>query len=297
MYQHIRKHLTPSTLIAFVALVFALTGGAFAASSHNGSGSNPTASAGGRAGASNSLLATVAKAKAKTKAGPRGPAGPKGATGATGPAGPAGPAGATGPAGSQGPAGANGTNGSNGEAGKEGKQGEAGNEGSPWTDNGTLPAGSTETGTWMVSVSRATKEEIEGEVPPDFGNEEVGISFPIPLSAEPTPHYIETKEVEEEKLPDGCKGTAIKPEAEPGNLCVFATLPVSATHLEPETLQGISSGSGFVNPAFYLNISKGKFEGHREAGASPYGTVLVLTSTETRISENYALGTWAVTGS
>jgi hypothetical protein len=32
MFQAIRKHLNPATVIAFMALVFALTGGAFAAS-------------------------------------------------------------------------------------------------------------------------------------------------------------------------------------------------------------------------------------------------------------------------
>jgi hypothetical protein len=293
MYRHIRKHLTPSTLIAFVALVFALTGGAFAASNHNGSGSNPTASAGGRAGASNPLLATAAKAKAKTKAGPRGPAGPKGAAGATGAAGVTGPAGATGPVGAQGP---QGTAGINGTDGANGATGATGATGSPWTAGGTLPAGSTETGTWMASVRRTSKEEVEQQSSGEFGSVQATISFPIPLTEEPTPHYIETKEVEEEKLPAGCKGTPVKPEAEPGNLCIFATLPSSITHLELENSEGPVGGFGFADPAYYLNLSKGEVVGPRN-GASPYGTVLSLKSTETQISNTFVLGTWAVTGS
>ena len=36
MFSAIRKHLIPRTFMAFVALVFAMTGGAFAASSNGG---------------------------------------------------------------------------------------------------------------------------------------------------------------------------------------------------------------------------------------------------------------------
>ena len=82
MFRALRNHLTPSTAIAFVALVFAITGGAFAAT---GSVNNS-----GGGGSHGTLTASVAKKKAKPKpkGGARGPAGPKGAPGATGPAGP-----------------------------------------------------------------------------------------------------------------------------------------------------------------------------------------------------------------
>ena len=38
MFQKVRKQITPATVMAFVALVFALTGGAFAATGGSGSG-------------------------------------------------------------------------------------------------------------------------------------------------------------------------------------------------------------------------------------------------------------------
>ena len=105
MFQRVRKHINPATILALVTLVFAITGGAFAAT---------------RGSSHATLIATTAKAKAKakTKAGPRGPAGKNGAAG---PAGPTGPTGPTGPAGlggtgPQGPAGSAGPAGPAGES-------------------------------------------------------------------------------------------------------------------------------------------------------------------------------------
>ncbi len=65
--KRLTKHLSPATGIAFVALIFAVTGVSFAAT---GGGSSSPAHA--------TLIATVAKSKPKAKAGPRGPAGPAG---------------------------------------------------------------------------------------------------------------------------------------------------------------------------------------------------------------------------
>ncbi len=90
MFHRVRKHLTPSMLIALLALVFAVTGGAFAAT--NGGGK-----------ASNKLTAQTAK----SKRGPRGPAGPAGAPGKEGKAGATGATGKEGAAGKEGPAGTN----------------------------------------------------------------------------------------------------------------------------------------------------------------------------------------------
>jgi hypothetical protein len=99
MLSALRKHLNPATAIAFLALILALTGGAFAAT---GGGNHPT------------LTASAAKAK-KGPRGPQGPAGPAGKTGATG---------ATGAAGATGPAGAKGETGAAGAAGATGASGE-----------------------------------------------------------------------------------------------------------------------------------------------------------------------------
>jgi hypothetical protein len=108
VFRALRKHINPASVLALVALVFAVTGGAYAAS--GGGSSHGT------------LTASAAKAKAKTKAGPRGPAGPAGKNGANGAPGPQGPVG---------PVGAAGAKGENGGAGGEGKKGENGTPGAP----------------------------------------------------------------------------------------------------------------------------------------------------------------------
>jgi hypothetical protein len=251
MFQALRKHLTPSTLIAFMALVFAVTGGAFAASSRGG---------GSGVKATTVAPAAAAKAKPKAKPGPRGPAGPKGATGATGatgpggPAGPVGLAGAAGGKGETGVAGSNGTSGTNGEsvtntplaAGKGGcKEGgsefKVGSGAATKACNGTtgftekLPSGKTETGSWAA-------RPVEGE------EAFIPVSFNIPLSAplgQTATHFLrppvttscenltgtelkaceEKKEKEEtqalKEFAEFCPGSAEEPKADPGSFCVY----------------------------------------------------------------------------
>lgn len=242
MFSSIRKHLTPSTAIAFVALIFALTGASFAATntSHNGPG---------KATAQLTPLAGAAKAKAKpkAKAGPRGPAGPagkSGAPGATGPAGATGPVGATGPGGPQGPAGPTGTNGTDGtsvtskqvKTGETACQGQGGSEFTAGTSkttacNGTtgftetLPSEKTLTGEWSTFEHAAGGGEIEGGF-------DTAVSFGIPLAEAPAPHYINENGMEpiinattlvfEEVTSSECTGTVEEPTASPGNLCVYA---------------------------------------------------------------------------
>src|SRR5271166_5514600 len=105
MFSRLRSHITPSTIIATLALVFAMSGGAYAASHYlitKSSQIKPSA------------LAEIAK---KVKGTP-GPAGSNGANGAAGPQGPAGPAGS----------------GSPGPEGHEGKEGKAGANGETVTN-------------------------------------------------------------------------------------------------------------------------------------------------------------------
>jgi hypothetical protein len=246
MFSAIRKYLSYANVAATMALVFALTGGAFAATSHSGGGSLAKATA-------STTIAVAAKKKAKAPA--RGSVGPKGATG---PAGAAGPAGATGSAGPQGPVGTNGTNGANGE-GKEGLQGKEGTPGTSVTSkeftgekekckeggselkagtkttyacNGekgvihpgeTLAPEASETGVWSFGYINETGSGSIQFVPV--------ASFTIPLAtrlSEADVHYINTdnEEVTEAgKVPNtgACKaGTVEKPTAEPGNFCVYA---------------------------------------------------------------------------
>ncbi len=232
MFQAIRKHLTPSTFIAFMALVFALTGGAFAASSHTGgSGAKASASA-----THATPVASAAKAKAapKGKAGPRGPAGAKGATGATGApgaTGPGGPAGATGPGGPQGPPGVTGATGATGAAGPAGAAGKEGKQGVIHPGE-TLPSGATETGQWILTGSAAGGFELAGAAT---------LSFPIPLKeplANTTSKVIHPGEGEHEPNESSyianheCGGTVENPVAAPGFLCIFVA--------EEENVQGFS---------------------------------------------------------
>jgi hypothetical protein len=108
-------------VISVIALVFAMFGGAYAATNSGGK----------------------ATASAKAKKGPRGPKGPAGPAGSAGPAGPAGAKGDTGAAGS---------NGAPGAPGPEGPEGPEGEEGSPWTAGGKLPKNATETGAWSMVI-------------------------------------------------------------------------------------------------------------------------------------------------
>jgi hypothetical protein len=293
MFQAIRRriHVTPSGVIAILALVFAATGGAFAATGAGGSsgdrssgiGQHATAST-GRAGL-DSALATIAKKK--TKAPARGPVGPKGATGATGAAG---PAGATGPAGAQGPAGTSGTNGESkeGPQGKEGHEGKQGIQGNPGTNGTTgftktLPSGETETGVWN-GVANA---EGDFELSP--------ISFNIPLAESLTGAHLhlilsggEEFEKEEEKenpatheieytvitrSPTECGspvGSAADPKASPGNLCVYASDLLNVGF------------AGFITPSEFFSTPE----------ADPTGVLMYFKG---HSGPHFAIGTWAVT--
>jgi hypothetical protein len=113
-------------VIAVVALVFAMAGGAWAAK-----------------GVIITKLSQISPGVQKQLKGKQGNTGAAGSQGAAGPAGPAGP---KGDAGAQGDKGATGAKGATGNAGPEG---------SPWTAGGTLPSGRTETGSWVAPNSAA----------------------------------------------------------------------------------------------------------------------------------------------
>jgi hypothetical protein len=206
MFTTARKHLTYANVAMTLALVFAMTGGAYAA---------------------NHFLITSTK-----QISPKVLKALKGANGKNGAAGPAGPAGAgtPGPAGPQGPAGPAGGAGPAGTPGKDGAPGKDGKEGSPWTAGGTLPSGKSETGQWAVA------QVINGE---PFEFMQLGISFPIRLAnplASSQVHFIGLEEQQKGTLPAGCEGSFEEPKAEAGNLCVFVRKSVNFTKLEPIAL-------------------------------------------------------------
>jgi hypothetical protein len=240
---------TPGTLIATFALVFAMTGGAYAAKRYLITSSKQI---------SPSVLKSLKGATGK--AGPAGPAGPAGSGGA-GPAGPAGPQGAAGAAGAAGEKGAQ------GDKGEKGIQGVKGVEGSPWTDGGTLPVGSTETGVWVMS-----------EIPTGSGPAflKAAISFPIPLAspiAAANVHIFEGT-----TIPVGCSGTVsgehvTELKAASGNLCVWSNL-----NHENVTASGLETIDSEL----------------QEQGVGTRGAV--LRTKAALAEESTGEGTWAVTG-
>jgi Collagen triple helix repeat (20 copies) len=199
MFSAIRRwmHVTPATVIATLALAFAMTGGAFAAGHY--------------------LITSTKQISPKVLKSLTGKAG---APGAQGPAGSAGP---VGPAGGPGPQGQEGKEGKQGEPGKEGKAGASGTTG--FTE--TLPQGKTLKGDWGLFASVAGTG-LEGVVSTVVG-------FNIPLTAAPAPHLIPAPTEAEEKKgefptpPAGCTGNVTKPGAAPGNLCVFAREQVNVS--------------------------------------------------------------------
>jgi Collagen triple helix repeat (20 copies) len=292
MFSRVKPHLTPSTAIAIIALVFAVTGGAFAATGGSGSGgSSPakaTASVGraqGGSGSSGQAIATTAKSS-KGKTGPRGP---KGATGPAGPAGKNGAVGATGPAGAAGAPGAAGSSGESVSAttiepgetcveggvsltvggketvicnGKKGKSGKPGLNGAIHPEE-VLPPEASETGSWAYG-GYPEEVEVEGKLSDPVGEFlRTALSFTIPLKeglGVGDVHYVTTPTTE-------CPGTAEDPKAIPGDLCVY---------------QGKNSGMSFVR------IDKSS---KNEEGASPAGAILTMKGG----AEEEAWGTWAVT--
>jgi hypothetical protein len=293
MFSRIRSRLTYANIMVTVALVFAMSGGAYAVTSSGGEPSR--------------LSATKASGKktAIGRRGPRGPAGPRGADGLVGPQGAQGAVGKEGPAGKEGTAGRDGAPGEgvsasefagakagsqcveggsefkvagkttyacDGLIGEEGKEGAAGKEGSPWTDKGELPSKASEKGTWSISGTAVTLPQYVGLFD--------SISFTVPLKAAISGahvHFINSNGEENtepaKSLKTGeCAGTFTAPEAAPGNLCVFAGV-------ESNLLGGLL------------------WEPGGSTGAGTTGAVIETLSTgQTAGVTMYAQGTWAVTG-
>jgi hypothetical protein len=268
----IRKHFTFANATMTVALVFVMTGGAYAASKY--------------------VISSTKQISPKVLAALKGKAGANGAQGSAGPAGAQGPAGAAGAKGETGAAGQNGTQGekgvqgekgtagTNGFNGTPGAKGTTGPEGSPWTDKGTLPVGSSETGQWAVSGVAMGKEESFSD----------GISFTIELASAPgqdNSHFIGVEEGEGEpkaNVPAGCKGSYKDPQAESGNLCVFAN---KMTSLETNGL------STLKNAEEEVEIKSPPIPG---IGAGKSGVIITLKSTPSEQPLNaVAYGVWTVT--
>jgi hypothetical protein len=236
MFSGIRKRLTYANVAMTLALVFAMSGGAYAAKRY--------------------LITSTKQISPKVLKQLQGKAGPAGKDGFAGPAGPAGPAGGAGKEGAAGKEGKVGTNGESvvvkaepkGTHCKEGGENFTvaskteyacnGEAGSPWTV-GTLPKGASEKGEWNII---ATGEAVG-----------TAISFTVPLEKsldKAHAHFIGEGEGEGEAKPataitnHECEGTYQAPKAASGQLCVFAksTSPFN-TSFVPIASLGASGGA------------------------------------------------------
>jgi hypothetical protein len=198
VFRAARTQINATTVVAVIALVFAMAGGAYAAGRY--------------------LITSTKQISPKVL---------KQLMGARGAAGAAGAQGATGAQGPQGPQGSQGPQGANGEKGEKGEKGDVGPQGEPWTAGGVLPKGKTEEGAWSVTPLSVTPAVAVGEGP---------ISFGIPLKAAPLVGFVNEKGEEslavQENVPGefefgsfepakNCLGTVEEPKAHEGYLCVY----------------------------------------------------------------------------
>jgi hypothetical protein len=195
-----RIHITPSTLIATLALVFAMTGGAYAAGKY--------------------IITSTKQISPKVLKSLKGNAGAKGANGVNGAAGPAGTAGATGPGGAQG---------TPGGTGQKGEKGEKGDKGDPGTTGftETLPTGKTEKGDWSMNGNAGIDVSSVSFVIP-LESAPV-VHYIRTTGKEP----FEEAGVEKERVQPACPGSAAEPQAEPGSLCVYASGELGVNKSQP----------------------------------------------------------------
>ena len=293
MLNFMGKRLSYANVTVTVALVFAMSGGAYAASKY--------------------VITSSKQIKPSVLAQLKGKNGAKGANGAQGPVGPAGPQGAPGASGAKGENGApggpgeKGANGTNGKSvqtseftgtkepaskpcgGRGGSEFEIEGSNTPptYVCNGGASTGGgtgTERGTWSVTESPYLKtgERVEATT---------SISFPVQLP-EPSVHAKAAK-VEYVKVslssklepePTGnanCSGFSPTPQAAKGYLCIYS----------------ISNFEHGVNEVKYHN-PEAETAGFFEDYASRTGVTLVLESVEAATEgreQLHAEGAWAVT--
>ena len=197
MFSRLRKRLTYTNVAMTLALVFAMTGGAYAASKF--------------------VITSTKQIKPSVLKQLQGKAGKAGAAGANGANGAQGPQGAAGTPGKDGTNGTNGTNGKDGAPGTPGTNGKDGLTGF----TATLPKGSTEKGAYgaIGMPAHFGLGTFEGLYSP--------ISFDIPLATAPEAHTIGLGEGEKEAKESPfitageCTGTVANPGAAEGKLCIF----------------------------------------------------------------------------
>jgi len=258
MFSMIRKRFTYANVAMTLALVFAMTGGAYAAKHY--------------------LITNTKQISPKVLKQLKGKNGKNGVNGAQGVAGAAGPQGPAGAAGAKGENGANGSNGSNGVSvtsavassteckaggvkltsasgtsavcnGAQGKEGTFGGQ--------TLPTGKTLTGVFAAAGSSEAKV---GE--PGWSRVSTGVSFQLPVPVlgggvlnAAVIHPGEAENEEESKWAEAikekhCKGTATNPGAAEGWLCVFVETQENLSVLAVFPKGSSESSMGFTLVGF-----------------------------------------------
>lgn len=217
----IRRRLTYTNIALTLALVFAMTGGAYAANKY--------------------LITSTKQISPKVIKSLQGQKGKDGTNGTGGPVGPQGTAGVKGEAGPQGPAGAAGAKGDTGAPGSQGKEGTKGLAGSQGPAGPTcsasgeclLPAGATETGAWSFRA------------PGDLAAQYVSISFALKLTSAPEFIWVDESNSSSPGSVAGCPGTAEEPAAEAGKLCVYEYEHEATNEATPST-QVVTPTSGIT---------------------------------------------------
>ena len=261
MFGGIRKRVSYTNVVLTLILVFAMSGGAYAAGRY--------------------LITSTKQISPKVLKALTGKSGATGPAGAAGPAGPAGPTGSKGESGvgqpgKEGPAGPTGPAGPAGPAGPTGPQGQTG-------FTATLPSKATETGTWSISAVPTAEFSV---------GIETSISFAIPLKTELDENhvvFVSLEELMEKKAPEECPGEYVEhraqiiPKAKPGYLCVYEGRPSANLRHTGEygdhfktTVEVVAPGGAYLQ------------------GASAVGALLHFTTEkENEISGGW--GVWAVT--
>jgi hypothetical protein len=207
MFSRIHEKLgTAGFVISIVALVAALTGGAYAASK----GLSPQVK---------KQITKESKKFSKKFSKQFAVPGPQGAKGDTGAAGAKGDTGAKGDAGAP---------------GSPGAPGAPGEEGSPWTAGGVLPSGETETGVWVAGTREKTPL-----IPLSFNIplEDAPAFLYFVNEAGEEVFTNQTTFGRETRPAENCLGSVEEPTAPAGAVCVYA-----AKEIISEPFEGFNEG-------------------------------------------------------